>query len=55
VKEFTNPPEIASGSVTLELPRIAEDCHADFKYYFRANVVFKSGLSVASSYHIPLK
>ena len=55
VKEFTHSLEIASGSVTLKMPRIAKDCHTDFKYYFRATVVFKSGLSVASSYRIPLK
>ena len=54
-KEFTNPLEIASGSVTLEMPRIAKTCHENFKYYFRATVTFKSGLSVASSYRIPLK
>ena len=54
-KEFTHPLEIASGSVTLEMPRIAKDCHTSFRYYFRATVVFKSGLSVASSYRIPLK
>lgn len=54
-KEFTHPLEIASGSVTLEMPRIAETCHTAFRYYFRATVVFKSGLSVASSYRIPLK
>lgn len=54
-KKFTHLLEIASGRVALEMPRIAETCHADFKYYFRATVVFKSGLSVASSYRIPLK
>ena len=54
-KEFYHPLQIASGSVALELPRIAEDCHEDFKYYFRTTVVFKSGLAVASSYRIPLK
>ena len=54
-KKFTHPLEVASGRVTLEMPRIAKDCHTDFKYYFRATVVFKSGLSVASSYRIPLK
>ncbi len=54
-KKFTHPLEIASGSVTLEMPRIAKDCHTSFRYYFRATVVFKSGLSVASSYCIPLK
>jgi hypothetical protein len=54
-KEFSNPMELASGSVTLEMPRIAKDCHTAFRYYFRATVVFKSGLSVASSYRIPLK
>ena len=54
-KKFTHSLKIASGSVTLEMPRIAKDCHTDFKYYFRATVVFKSGLSVASSYRIPLK
>ena len=55
LKKFTHSLEIASGSVTLEMPRIAKDCHAAFRYYFRATVVFKSGLSVASSYRIPLK
>ena len=54
-KKFTHSLEIASGSVTLEMPRIAKDCHTAFRYYFRATVVFKSGLSVASSYRIPLK
>jgi hypothetical protein len=54
-KEFSNPMELASGSVTLEMPRIAKDCHTAFRYYFRATVVFKSGLVVASSYRIPLK
>ena len=55
LKKFTHSLEIASGSVTLEMPRIAETCHTAFRYYFRATVVFKSGLSVASSYRIPLK
>ena len=55
LKKFTHSLEIASGSVTLEMPRIAKDCHTAFRYYFRATVVFKSGLSVASSYRIPLK
>lgn len=55
LKKFTHPLELASGSVTLEMPRIAKDCHTAFRYYFRATVVFKSGLSVASSYRIPLK
>ena len=54
-KKFTHSLEIASGSLTLEMPRIAKDCHTAFRYYFRATVVFKSGLSVASSYRIPLK
>ena len=54
-KKFTHSLEIASGSVTLGMPRIAKDCHTAFRYYFRATVVFKSGLSVASSYRIPLK
>lgn len=54
-KKFTHSLEIASGSVTLEMPRIAKDCHTAFRYYFRATVVFKSGLTVASSYRIPLK
>ncbi len=30
------------------MPRGAGYSHEDFKYYFRATVVFKSGLSVAS-------
>ena len=55
LKKFTHSLEIASGRVTLEMPRIAKDCHSAFRYYFRATVVFKSGLSVASSYRIPLK
>ncbi|MBR4353676.1 MAG: hypothetical protein IKP97_00030 [Kiritimatiellae bacterium] len=54
-KKFTHSLEIASGSVTLEMPRIAKDCHTAFRYYFRATVVFKSGLVVSSSYRIPLK
>ncbi len=54
-KKLTHSLEIASGSVTLEMPRIAKDCHTAFRYYFRATVVFKSGLVVASSYRIPLK
>jgi hypothetical protein len=54
-KKFTHSLEIASGSVTLEMPLIAKDCHTAFRYYFRATVVFKSGLVVASSYRIPLK
>jgi hypothetical protein len=54
-KKFSHSLEIASGSVTLEMPRIAKDCHTAFRYYFRATVVFKSGLVVASSYRIPLK
>ena len=54
-KKFTHSLEIASGSLTLEMPRIAKDCHTAFRYYFRATVVFKSGLSVASSSRIPLK
>ena len=47
--------ELATGRVSLEMPRIASDCHDRFRYYFRATVVFKSGLVVASSYRIPLK
>jgi len=55
LKKFTHSLEIASGSVTLEMPRIAETCHTAFRCYFRATVVFKSGLVVSSSYRIPLK
>ena len=54
-KEFSHPMEFVSGRVSLEMPRIASDCHDRFRYYFRATVVFKSGLVVASSYRIPLK
>ena len=54
-KEFSNPMELAMGHVSLEMPHIASDCHDRFRYYFRATVVFKSGLAVASSYRIPLK
>lgn len=54
-KEFSHPMELAAGHVSLEMPRIASDCHARFRHYFRATVTFKSGLSVASSYRIPLK
>ena len=46
---------LAAGHVSLEMPRIASDCHARFRHYFRATVTFKSGFSVASSYRIPLK
>ena len=53
-KEFSNPMELATGHVSLEMPRIASDCHERFRYYFRATVVFKSGLVVSSSYRIPL-
>ena len=55
VKKFSHPMELAAGRVSLEMPRIASDCHDRFRYYFRATVVFKSGLVVASSYRIPLK
>lgn len=54
-KEFSHPMELAAGRVSLEMPRIASDCHDRFRYYFRATVVFKSGLVVSSSYRIPLK
>ena len=54
-KEFSHPMEFVSGRVSLEMPRIASDCHARFRYYFRATVTFKSGLVVSSSYRIPLK
>lgn len=53
-KEFSNPMELATGHVSLEMPLIASDCHDRIRYYFRATVVFKSGLVVASSYCIPL-
>ena len=53
-KEFSSPMELATGRVSLEMPCIASDCHGRFRYYFRATVVFKSGLVVASSYRIPL-
>ena len=54
-KEFSHPMELAAGRVSLEMPRIASDCHDRFLYYFRATVTFKSGLVVSSSYRIPLK
>jgi hypothetical protein len=54
-KEFSHPMELAAGHVSLEMPRIASDCHDRFRYYFRATVTFKSGLVVSSSYRIPLK
>lgn len=54
-KEFSNPMELATGHVSIEMPRIASDCQDRFRYYFRATVIFKSGLVVASSYRIPLK
>ena len=53
-KELSHPMEIASGSVSLELPRVAPDCHARFRHYFRATIVFRHGPSVTSSYRIPL-
>ena len=55
IKEFSRPMELAAGRVSLEMPRIASDCHTRFRYYFRATVTFKSGLVVSSSYRIPLK
>ena len=55
VKKFSHPMELAAGRVSLEMPRIASDCHDRFRYYFRATVTFKSGLVVSSSYRIPLK
>ena len=55
IKEFSRPMELVSGRVSLEMPRIASDCHDRFRYYFRATVTFKSGLVVSSSYRIPLK
>ena len=54
-KEFSHPMELVSGRVSLEMPRIASDCHDRFRYYFRATVTFKSSLVVSSSYRIPLK
>ena len=54
-KEFSHPMELAAGRVSLEMPRIASDCHDRFRHYFRAMVTFKSGLVVSSSYRIPLK
>ena len=54
-KEFSHPMELAAGHVSLEMPRIAPDCHDRFRHYFRATVTFKSGLVVSSSYRIPLK
>ena len=53
-KELSHPMEIAAGSVSLELPRVAPDCHARFRHYFRATVFFRHGPSVTSSYQIPL-
>lgn len=53
-KRFSHQLQIASGSVALKLPCVASDCHARFRYYFRATVCFKSGPSVTSSYRIPL-
>ena len=53
-KELSHPTEIAFGSVSLELPRVAPDCHATFRHYFRATVFFRRGPSVTSSYRIPL-
>ena len=54
-KEMSHPMELVSGRVSLEMPRIASDCHDRFRYYFCATVTFKSGLVVSSSYRIPLK
>ncbi len=53
-KCFSHRLQIASGSVSLRLTRVSSDFHARFRHYFRATVCFKSGLSVASSYRIPL-
>ncbi len=53
-KELSHPMELAAGSVSLELPRVASDCHARFRHYFRATVFFRRGPSVTSSYRIPL-
>ena len=54
-KEISHPMELVMGHVSLEMPRIASDCHDRFRYYLRATVTFKSGLVVSSSYRIPLK
>ena len=53
-KEFSNPQEIASGRVSLGLPRAPDDSDMHPKFYFRAKVVFKDGPSATSSYCIPL-
>lgn len=53
-KEFSNPLEIASGRVSLELPCAPDGSYMNPKFYFRAKVVFKHGPSVTSSYCIPL-
>ncbi|MBP5321230.1 MAG: hypothetical protein J6334_09580 [Kiritimatiellae bacterium] len=54
-KTVSLPHEIASGRVSLMMPRIAPGCHAHFSYRFRTTVTFKSGLVVTSSYRIPMK
>ena len=53
-KAFSNPLEIASGRVSLELPCAPDGSYMHPKFYFRAKVVFKHGPSVTSSYRIPL-
>ena len=53
-KEFSNPQEIATGRVSLGLPRAPDDSDMHPKFYFRAKVVFEHGPSATSSYCIPL-
>ena len=47
--------QIATGMVTLELPKIGAKDHTRYRYYLRITQKMNGGRKLAWSYRLPLK
>lgn len=55
-KALSNALQIATGMVTLKLPKIgAKDHHTRYRYYLRITQKMKGGRKFSWSYRLPLK
>lgn len=54
-KTLSNALQIATGMVTLELPKIGAKDHTRYRYYLRITQKMKGGRKLSWSYRLPLK
>ena len=54
-KALSNALQIATGMVTLKLPKIGAKDHTRYRYYLRITQKMKGGRKFSWSYRLPLK